>query len=463
MISLVETGLMNAVLATALALPVLVMGRVCHRPALIHAFWVLVLLKLVSPPLFQIPVDWQMPAQAGDARLETGVDSIPANQPASATHSWISGQLPSLEAVGRRLNYGLRVVRRFVVPGLCVWLLGSAGWFGWQSWRIIRFTQVFLKYSRRGPPSLQKRALVLARRMGLSRCPEVWLLPAVVSPMLWSVGGQCRILFPRELLGRLDHPAVATLLTHELAHYRRGDHRVRLLEFLACGLFWWHPLVWLARRELEISEEKCCDAWVVDQFPAAQRQYADALLATVDFLAREHPPLPAVACGLGEVPLLRQRLKLIMCGTAPKSLSRLGRLAVLATALLIPVSPSFRVRALEPPGQAQVAPVSKSNAKSNAGSDAGRQPPAASVVSQSDVIEGEVSVRPPRTGTWQIVLLAELRDLHAILKTVRLQAGLDGGHRLAFVRLTANGRFLLGAEWNGSVFTWTVGSRVLIS
>ena len=162
--------------------------------------------------------------------------------------------------------------------------------------------------------------------------------------MLWAGGGQPRILFPTDLLARLDEGAVSTLLTHELAHYRRGDHRVRLLEFLASGLFWWHPVIWLARRELEISEEKCCDDWVVSQFPAAQRQYADALLATVDFLTEEHPPLPAIACGLGEVPLLRQRLKLIMCGTAPKSLSLLGRTAVVATAMLLPVSPSLRVR-----------------------------------------------------------------------------------------------------------------------
>jgi bla regulator protein blaR1 len=180
----------------------------------------------------------------------------------------------------------------------------------------------------------------------------------VVSPMLWSVGGRPRILFPSELLSRLDDCAVATLLTHELAHYRRGDHRVRLLEFLASGLFWWHPIVWVARRELEISEEQCCDAWVVDQFPASQRRYADALLATVDFLSEDHPPLPAMASGLGDVPLLRQRLKMIMCGTAPKSLSVVGRLIVVLTAMLIPISPSLRGRTQAVPAAIDAAPTS---------------------------------------------------------------------------------------------------------
>lgn len=228
------------------------------------------------------------------------------------------------------------------IPACLVWIMGSICWFAWQGWRVVRFAQVFLRSSQPAPDGLQAQARTLARQMGLRSCPEVWLLSHVVSPMLWSVGGKPRILFPTRLLSRLDDCAVATLLTHELAHFYRGDHRVRLLEFLASGLFWWHPIVWVARHEMEIAEEQCCDAWVVSQFPASQRRYADALLTTVDFLSETHPPLPLLASGLGDVPMLRQRLKLIMCGTAPKSISTVGRLAVILTAMLIPISPSLR-------------------------------------------------------------------------------------------------------------------------
>ncbi len=378
MISLVETGLMNALLAVLLALPVLALGRIWQRPALIHAFWILVLVKLIAPPLYLIPVRLSLPARpateivgrnipatASPVRTQRGNlpgtsetvatshslsrSSNVATQPieivsvtADSPNSWIPNSWTQYCQDG--MATALRFLQRLALPILALWFCGSMCWFAWQGWRVVRFTQVFLKYARRGPLVLQQLAQRLAEPMGITRAPEVWLLPAVVSPMLWSVGGRPRILFPKDLLSRLDEGAVATLLTHELAHYRRGDHRVRLLEFLASGLFWWHPVLWLARRELEISEEKCCDAWVVSQFPAAQRQYADALLATVDFLTEDHPALPAMASGLGEVPLLRQRLRLIMRGTAPKSLSLLGRAAVVATAMLIPISPSFRLR-----------------------------------------------------------------------------------------------------------------------
>ncbi len=379
---MVETGLMNALLAVVLALPVLVLGRICQRPALIHAFWILVLIKLIAPPIYLIPVRVSLPdfqpvevvnrstpttslmgndlQDARSGNLQTGIPGTSARglspSAAVATESWLNEWTSSCQAMAAS---GLRFSQRLTLPLVTLWFSGAMCCFAWQGWRIVRFTQVFLRYARRGPPVLQQLGQRLAEPMGIARAPEIWLLPAVVSPMLWCVGGKPRILFPADLLGRLDEGAVATLLTHELAHYRRGDHHVRLLEFLASGLFWWHPIIWLARRELEIAEEKCCDAWVVSQFPAAQRQYADALLATVDFLTEDHPTLPAVACGLGEVPLLRQRLKLIMCGTAPKSLSLLGRAAIVATAMLIPISPSLRLREPAPVLEAAMNTVSE--------------------------------------------------------------------------------------------------------
>ena len=51
MTSFVETGLGNALVALVLAVVALVVGLVCRRPAVVHALWLLVLLKLVTPPL----------------------------------------------------------------------------------------------------------------------------------------------------------------------------------------------------------------------------------------------------------------------------------------------------------------------------------------------------------------------------------------------------------------------------
>ena len=56
--SLVHAMLSNALAATVLAIFVAALGRVCRRPALIHGLWLVVMLKLVTPPL--VPVSLPM-------------------------------------------------------------------------------------------------------------------------------------------------------------------------------------------------------------------------------------------------------------------------------------------------------------------------------------------------------------------------------------------------------------------
>jgi hypothetical protein len=159
--------------------------------------------------------------------------------------------------------------------------------------------------------------------------------------MLWAAFGPPRLLVPAGLLGRLTPEGRDTLLLHELAHFRRGDHLVRALEFVALGLYWWHPVIWLARRELREAEEQCCDAWVVATLPGAGRAYASALLDTLDFLSAAAPAVPPLASGLGQVSDLKRRLTMIMRGTTPRALGWRGAFAVLSLgALLLPVLPT---------------------------------------------------------------------------------------------------------------------------
>jgi hypothetical protein len=168
--------------------------------------------------------------------------------------------------------------------------------------------------------------------------------------MLWGLGQGTVVLFPRGLLDRLAPEARDTLLAHELAHYLRRDHWVRVLEFVATGLYWWHPAVWLARREIESAEEECCDAWVVGGLSASPRRYAEALLATVDYDAElRRPCLPPTACAAGRsVRLLHRRLLGIIDADRPRQL-RGGRVlrAVLVAGLL--VQPALRAASSDEP------------------------------------------------------------------------------------------------------------------
>ncbi|MEC9372336.1 MAG: M56 family metallopeptidase, partial [Planctomycetota bacterium] len=106
-----------------------------------------------------------------------------------------------------------------------------------------------------------------------------------VSPMIWC-GLRPTLVLPTELWSELDDEARRAVAHHELAHLRRRDHWVRWIELAACALYWWHPVVWWARRRLREEADLCCDAWVTLLMPGQRRTYAHALLTTKEFLSR---------------------------------------------------------------------------------------------------------------------------------------------------------------------------------
>ncbi len=365
MATLLNIALINAVTVLPLAVLAIGVSRFARRPALTHALWVLVLLKFITPPLFHLPVTIEVPAadvghvsnvpvlaseseplnhsqQAVTAPLPRAAETAPSNFPpvAKVENRIVRQETPSIFASTLKTcstYWAKRAdVRSILLTG---WLGGTAFWMSWQLVRAMRFRRRVLRDAI-SSTELQDQTDQLAAALGLRRVPRVLIVDAAVSPMLWGCGSRTKLLFPADLADRLDEDARATLLTHELAHFTRGDHWVRLLELIATGLFWWHPVVWWARQQIEASEEECCDAWVVGQFPNTPKLYAEALLDTIDYLCERRPALPPVACGLGHAHFLRHRLTKIMRGAAPKAMSPRVRFALaLIAALLLPLQP----------------------------------------------------------------------------------------------------------------------------
>src|SRR5439155_21327798 len=94
-----------------------------------------------------------------------------------------------------------------------------------------------------------------ARVVGCGRVPDVCVFPACCSPMVFSLGRPLLIV-PAALLEQFSPDRQRAIIVHELAHLRRGDHWVRLLELIATAAMRWHPLLWLARRGLHEAEEQ---------------------------------------------------------------------------------------------------------------------------------------------------------------------------------------------------------------
>jgi beta-lactamase regulating signal transducer with metallopeptidase domain len=381
--TILELGLLNAVLATLLALAAAALTAAGRRPALAHALWLLVLLKLVTPPLVAVTLPRAAPPAppAGhvdpappDDLLADGAEEVPADLPGPAG---VEDRADVREASAGPEPPPWLASWPWAVAGL--WLAGSCLWWSLAALRLARF-RLLLRSARPAPPEVRARAEDLAGRLGLARCPDVWLLDAPLPPFLWSLFGAPRVLLPAPLWAGLTAQQRDTLLAHELAHVRRRDHWVRWLELVALGLYWWHPVAWWARRRLQEAEELLCDARVVRALPGAAGAYAEALLKTVAFLSRPRPALPAAASGLGQVRVLKRRLTMIMRGTSAERLPRAAALAVLALgATALALRPGWaQAPAAEPPAGG-TRPAAAAPAGGDAAPAAGEAPRRAAV------------------------------------------------------------------------------------
>ena len=127
-----------------------------------------------------------------------------------------------------------------------------------------------------------------------------------------------------------------TVLIHELAHLRRRDHWTAWIELLGLIVWWWNPICWLVRRELRLSAEMACDAWVVELLPDRRRDYAEALL---EF----NEPQNRLAVGVagargGSRKMFQRRLEMIMRERVPTTFSKLTVFAIVCLgAISVPI------------------------------------------------------------------------------------------------------------------------------
>ncbi len=113
-----------------------------------------------------------------------------------------------------------------------------------------------------------------AATIGLRKAPALRSFAYSGSPF---VTGLLRplVAVPETLLANLRE--LRLTLLHEFAHLRRGDLRWSFVMNMLRGLFWFHPLAWIAEREHRVQSEIACDAFVV-RSGEDRRDYALALV-----------------------------------------------------------------------------------------------------------------------------------------------------------------------------------------
>jgi uncharacterized protein (TIGR03435 family) len=205
-------------------------------------------------------------------------------------------------------------------------LLARAG-AGW--WRVRRVHQLALTSIS---STWQYAGNRIAARLGISRVIRIVELPHVDVPL---VVGCLRpiVVLPIAAMTQLNVSQVEAILAHEIAHVRRHDYLVNLMQTLAETLLFYHPAVWWLSARIRDEREHCCDdvAVAVCGDPVG---YAAALTELEALRTRELTLAPAATDG-SLLNRVRRILRVEASDTSQASLETIGLLVIAGLAVAL--------------------------------------------------------------------------------------------------------------------------------
>jgi hypothetical protein len=155
------------------------------------------------------------------------------------------------------------------------------------------------------------------------------------------------ILLPASALTGLSPAQLDAILAHELAHVRRHDYAVNLLQTAAEILLFYHPACWWISHRVRAERELCCDDVAVS-LCGDRLLYATAL-ADLELLRTE----PRLALAATDGPLLQRVRRLLSPSPAGPRVPGLTAALVPAALLALVMTGATLTAAAAPPGAPQ--------------------------------------------------------------------------------------------------------------
>jgi beta-lactamase regulating signal transducer with metallopeptidase domain len=271
---------------------------------------------LPGNPIFasEAPVEGPRPSSAGADGVMPEVPQ-PAPSDVQLTPSWLeqakSAMRPWLAWIVAGWSFGVMLCS--LRPLLGWYTLRRLGCVG-----VSHVSEEVLAAMRRLSAQIGLRRAVRVCQSTLARVPAV---VGCVRPM---------ILLPVSLLTSIPAAQLDAILAHELAHVRRHDFVVNLLQALVETLFFYHPAVWWLSSQIRVEREHCCDDLVVALL-GNRIEYGRALVAIEESCGRS----TLLALGVSDGSLLMRVRRILGIGPARRDSRWPGSLVGLMTLGLV--------------------------------------------------------------------------------------------------------------------------------
>ena len=187
------------------------------------------------------------------------------------------------------------------------------------------------------PPGREVSAAIrkVAERLNIRRAVGVLVCARPVGTMVLGVIRPV-ILMPAALLTGMTPGQLEALLAHELAHIRRRDYLVNLIQTAVESILFYHPATWWIGRVIRRERENCCDD-LASAAAGSRFEYARALAAAANFARPPARPRFALAAEGGSLIQRVQRLLTPTGGTRRDILRRSALAGLLAVGIAVAI------------------------------------------------------------------------------------------------------------------------------
>lgn len=174
---------------------------------------------------------------------------------------------------------------------------------------------------------------VIIAKMNISKAVEFRETAKVLTPMVIGTFSPV-VLIPIGLLSGFSTAQVEAILAHELAHIRRNDYLINMLQSFVEVIFFFHPAIWWLSEKVRAEREHCCDDIALDVC-GDKMSLAHALVKVAEWQAA-----PGLAMAFAsKKPLLLHRVQRVL-GLNPKPVRTFSSLPamIFAIGLVIGIS-----------------------------------------------------------------------------------------------------------------------------
>ncbi len=228
----------------------------------------------------------------------------------------------------------------------------------WAAGSIVSFAQMIIGWAAIG--RLRRRSIPFdlpelapsAEQLGIEEKVSLLEAPQGSMPMTYGVF-RSTIFMPANSL-EWSTERRRLVVSHELAHVRRGDSATQLMARTALGLYWWNPIVWVAWRVFAKEREMAADDLVLSAGACAS-EYATHLFEIARSV-QSPVALGSTAIAIARRSQLEGRLLAILDSSRDRRPAK--RASLVAASLLAAgiIAPLAAVQAQSPTGQSEIAP-----------------------------------------------------------------------------------------------------------